>query len=59
MTVAILVIGLLALAALFGWAAEKVSRSSLLAAFCLSLLSFACLALAVIVAGATIAGGAG
>ena len=60
MTVA-LILGLLVLAVIFGWAAEKVSRSSLLAAFCLSLLSFACLALAVIVAGAAITstGGAG
>jgi len=54
-----LILGLLVLAVLFGWAAGKVSRSSLLAAFCLSLLSFACLALAVIVAGAAITGGAG
>ncbi len=32
MTVA-LILGLLVLAVIFGWAAEKVSRSSLLAAF--------------------------
>ncbi len=49
MTVAILVIGLLALAALFGWAANKVAN--LLAAFFLELGCFSCIALAVIIAG--------
>ena len=57
MTVAILVIGLLALAVIFGWAAGKVR--SLAMAVVLQMGCFIFLALAVIVAGATIAGGAG
>jgi len=57
MTVAILVIGLLALAALFHWAAGKVR--SLAMAVVLQMGCFIFLALAVIVAGAAITGGAG
>ena len=58
MTVAILVIGLLALAVLFGWAANKVAN--LLAAFFLELGCFSCIALAVIIAGMALTkGGAG
>ena len=57
MTVAILVIGLLALAVIFGWAAGKVR--SLAMAVVLQMGSFIFLALAVIVAGAAITGGAG
>ena len=57
MTVAILVIGLLALAVIFGWAAGKVR--SLAMAVVLQMGCFIFLALAVIVAGAAITGGAG
>ena len=59
MTVAILVIGLLILAVIFGWAAGKVR--SLAMAVVLQMGCFVFLALAVIVAGAAItgAGGAG
>ena len=57
MTVAILVIGLLALAVIFGWAAGKVR--SLAMAVVLQMGCFVFLALAVIVAGAAITGGAG
>mgnify|MGYP007111980911 FL=1 len=57
MTVAILVIGLLALAVIFGWAAGKVRRLAM--AVVLQMGCFIFLALAVIVAGAAITGGAG
>ena len=56
MTVA-LILGLLVLAVLFGWAAGKVR--SLAMAVVLQMGCFIFLALAVFVAGATIAGGAG
>ena len=57
MTVAILVIGLLALAVIFGWAAGKVR--SLAMAVVLQMGCFISLALAVIVAGAAITGTGG
>ena len=53
MTVA-LILGLLVLAVLFGWAANKVC--SLLAAFFLELGCFSCIALAVIIAGMALTG---
>ena len=56
MTVA-LILGLLVLAVLFGWAAGKVR--SLAMAVVLQMGCFISLALAVIVAGAAITGGAG
>lgn len=56
-TVLVIIIALVILAALFHWAANKVAN--LLAAFFLELGCFSCIALAVIIAGMALIGVAG